>query len=121
MVSSSGQGSGGQSWPTVYNLWTGTIHMWPGSDHLAPLPSRPQQQQLTQQQQAMLAYPQALLTAPQLQTPSISSTPSITPSRHWTAPTVVYYTSIANLLTWDQQSIALTFSIVTLNEPQNNE
>jgi hypothetical protein len=28
----SGQGRGGSSsWPSIYNLWTGTIHMWPGS------------------------------------------------------------------------------------------
>lgn len=117
-----GQGSAGKSWPTIYKPWTGTIHVWPGPrPPLAPLPRpRPStQQQLLpqqQQQQALLAYQQALLTAPQLQEPTAPSTHSVAPFGQWSAPALGFYNRIAGLPSWDQQSLASTFSMMTLKQ-----
>ena len=43
------------------------------------------------------------------------------PSGQWSAPAPGYYNPLAGLPSWDQQSLASTFSTMTLNQPQTTE
>jgi len=102
-------------WPSFWNPWTRSIQMWPGPrPPLAPLPPRPQQAMLVQpnqQQQAMLA--QQLQQAQYQQAPGSAQDSS----SQWGAPQG-FYNPLAGTPSWDQQSLASTFSTMTLHQPQ---
>ena len=117
---SSGQASGGQgsqsgtsstaqncttpSSPSFYNPWTGTIQMWPGPrPPLAPLPARPRQQALLAQQ-----HPQQ---------PATPRAP-LEHAGQWSPLPPGFFPSSVGPSSWDQQSLASTFSTMALNQPQ---
>ena len=117
---SSGQTSGGQgsqsgtsstaqnrttpSWPSFYNPWTGTIQMWPGPrPPLAPLPTRPPQQAMLAQQHSQ---------------PPVTPRAPMEHAGQWSALPPGFFPSTVGPSSWDQQSLASTFSTMALNQPQ---
>ncbi|XP_039775557.1 uncharacterized protein LOC120643099 [Panicum virgatum] len=112
------QTASGAPWPTYWNPWTGTIQMWPGPrPPLAPIPQpRPSQQQQAQQQaqqHALLASSPSFLAPQQVQ----QVAPAPLSAAQWAPPTPGSYNPIAGLPSWDQQSLASTFSTMTLSQP----
>ena len=85
--------------------------MWPGPrPPLTPIPQpRPSQQQQAQQH-ALLAYPPSFLAPQQVQ----QVAPAPLSAAQWAPPTPGSYNPIAGLPSWDQQSLASTFSTMTL-------
>ncbi|XP_066327890.1 uncharacterized protein [Miscanthus floridulus] len=114
------------AWPSFWNPWTGTIHMYPGPGParpgvplrpVAPPPSGPPlpqahlAQQQAQQQAAWLhAQQQAAWAQAQQQAPY-----QMAPPPGFSGPPTGLPSS------WDQQSLASTFSTMTLNQPQSND
>ena len=122
-------------WPTFHNLWTGAIQMWPGPhpQQAAPPPQALLAQQAQQAQlQQLQAWQAAQAQAPALQAAQAAQAqalqafqpapaPASQPASQW-AGTPGSYNPIAGLPSWDQQSLASTFSTMTLNQqPQQNE
>jgi hypothetical protein len=116
----------GGGWPSFFNLWTGSIQMWPGprTPPLAQLPqgrADPQQQQA--QQQALLA--QQLYSAqqqPPVQQPAFLPAYSAQQQQQpasW--PAQAQYQPMVGSPVWDQNSLASTFSTMTLTPPANND
>ena len=109
----------GATWPSVYNPWTGSIQMWPGprTPPLAPLPqgrAGPQQQAL---QQALLAQQMQLPQPAYLPAPGVSVQQAFQPQQ--LAPS--HYQPMVGSPVWDQNSLASTFSTMTVTPPVNND
>jgi len=131
--SSAGQAAGGApaagQWPSFYNPWTGSIQMWPGPR--PPLPQAaarpaPQQALLAQQQGAPPPAPAPFVAPAQPPAPWAAAGPGVfSPVPQWGAPNPwaglpgIYNTT--GQPSWDQQSLASTFSTMTLNQPQQTE
>jgi len=108
---------GGAPWPSLYNPWAGTIQMYPGPrPPVAPQqPVRPGPQQafVAQPAFAPLGLPPGFFGYPAAQVPQGAT---------WAAtPPQTQYSPLSGTPSWDQQSLASTFSTMTLNQPQNNE
>lgn len=113
-------------WPTYYNPWL--IVPGPRPPTRAPLAQPPHQRALLAQQGAFLAS-QQLPPAPFQQQYLQQATPAAyygqqgapLPSLGATAPPGFYNSPTGLPAAWDQQSLASTFSTMTLQQPPNNE
>ena len=118
----------GGGWPSFFNPWTGSIQMWPGprAPPLAQLPQGhvgPQQQQA--QQQALLA--QQLYSAQQLH--PLQQQAFLSAQYQQQQQSAQYqqqqqpaqYQPMVGSPLWDQNSLASTFSTVTLTPRANND
>ena len=102
-------GSWGAPWPSFYRPWAGAIQMWPGPQPGQRPPLAPP-----------LGTPQRALLAQQTLQQHVVPAPVMENARSWTAPPPGFYQPHAGLPTWDQPSLASTFSTMTLQQPQNN-
>jgi len=85
--------------------------MWPSPRvPSAPLPARPPQAFLAQQQQPATPHAPTDLVGQWAAPPLLAG--------QWAAPPPRFYNPLAGLPSWDQQSLASTFSTMTLNQPQ---
>nr|CAB3501456.1 unnamed protein product [Digitaria exilis] len=140
--SSKGVATGASStpWPSLQDPWAGSIQMWPGQrPPLAPIPGLPQQQALlaqaqaqahahaVAQQQALEQYPhaqaqyQAQLQAQQQAQKQQYLAQQQPANLPWTPTPPGFQNPSAAPASWDQQSLASSFSTVSLQQPPTND